>query len=248
MADVILDSRYQMQLYDHANKRIFSSVPNGAFNIGSTLNNDGDTQIDDSELDLIGVVNASFLGGEAFGGTARIPIVYPLNNPFVDPVPYRIINENEIEAAFVSGTKVLRLPRDRDEQPILADRLSFDPSDVNESLAWAGIFGLDHLSKPQQELAIEVVNGVWGDDWSSYCSLPWEHYENDKWRAILSEWHQPLWRDATFYCPTDEDCTEAENYSGCLPILEIEIDDVSHSVIFTFCSVCRTVSVETQSC
>lgn len=237
-----------MQLYDHANKRIFSSAPNGAFNIGKMFNQDGDTQLDESGLDLLGVVDASFLGGGAFGLPVQIPIVYPLNNPFVDPVPYRIVNENEIEAAFVSGTKSIRLPLDRDGKPILADRLSFNASDVRESLAWAGIFGLDHLSKHQQGLAVDIVNSVWGDDWSSHCSLPWEHYENDKWRAILSEWHQPLWRDATFFCPEDDVCTIAENYRGCLPILEIDIADVSQSVILTFCNVCRTVTVETQAC
>ena len=81
-----------------------------------------------------------------------------------------------------------------------------------------------------------------------HCSLTLELYENDKWRAILSEWHQPLWRDATLYCPNDDTCTETEGYRGCLPFLEIDIEDVSQSLIFTFCNVCRTVTVETQAC
>lgn len=240
----------QLRLFNHTTPTVFqASYSETSECIGRLFTDAAECRLGRTNDELVAIFDSRFLGGPDLGLPDEVPLIYRVRDPDFAPFAYGLRSDGRVKVKSTSRTLVLPKVLSSSRQ-VFGTRLRYDPTDAQDALDWAGVFGLDKLDERQQEHAISIVTESWGDDWSSRCVVPFELYES-KWSIVRGEWIRPFWQNASFSCPVDPTTC---GYSSAIPLAILETDqDIElfgfHGplLILTFCKLCKAFGVENQA-
>ncbi|TWU51441.1 hypothetical protein Poly59_30330 [Rubripirellula reticaptiva] len=244
-----------LRLFNHTSRNIFeASVAESDERVGKFFTDSNSRRIGRTSFELVATLDARFLGNPSLGLPAQVPFVYRVRSPDFHPFAYSVRPNGRIK--ILSKFLTVSLPKIelKSEQLIFGTRRKYDPTDAQDALDWAGVFGLDQLDSSQRQRAISLVTESWGDDWSSHCICPIKYYDSP-WSILRGEWIRPFSQSASFFCPVrNSNCNELAGPRSTVPIATLKTDDAFDlfggyhaTLILTFCKVCKTFCVENEA-